>query len=132
MKSRAEFIAKLNARTVREEGTDVRLAGGAVLRAVIVHGDHELIRELQAEQDSPEKRPVVFVFAGDAWGAVIEGMSLSVGGDVVLPGQPGQPRSAGKDSKVAMERRFIVAAPLHPKWQNDVVTELAVAAYPDN
>lgn len=127
MKSRAEFIAKLNARTIREEGTDVRLANGAVFRAVIVHGDHELIRDLQAEQDSPEKRPVVFVFAGDAWGAVTEGMSLTVGGDVALPKD-----ASGRNVTAAMARKFIVAAPLHPKWQNDVVTGMAVACYPDN
>lgn len=127
MKSRARFIERLNARTVHDEGTEVRLVSGAVLRAVIVHGDHQLIRELQAEQDSPEKRPVVFVFAGSAWGMVLEGMSLTVGGDVALPKD-----KSGRSATAAMARRFIVAAPLHPKWQNDVVTELAVAAYPDD
>lgn len=105
------FIQKLNAQTVARDGTTVTFSGGQTLKAIIADGDHELLRGLSSDGDAPEKRPVVLVFAGSAWGTVLEDMKATIG--------------AG-----AMVRDFRIAAPLHPKWNGDVVTELSVVAYP--
>lgn len=125
VQNRAQFIQGLNAATVRREGVDVTLPGGALLKAIIHENDHELLRALRDDEQGSEKRPVVFVFAGTAWGVIGEGMRLSVGGDVTLPA------AGGGTKTVSMARGYVVAAPLHPKWLTDTVTELAVVGTPD-
>lgn len=121
---RGLLIQSLNARTIAREGTPVTLNTGVTLSAVIHHGDHELLHTVTADDDQ-EKKVVVFVFDGTAWGKIAEGMTLTVGGAVSVPVPNAQPVT------VDMGRPFRVAAPLHPVWLGDVVTELAVAAYPD-
>lgn len=115
------FIQRLNAQTVEREGTIVTLTGGKTLKAIIHADDHALIAGLRNDGDAPEKPPVVFIFSGLAWGYVLEDMKVSIGEDVTL---------AGASKPVAMTRNFRVADPLHPKWNDGIVTELAVVAYP--
>ena len=97
---------------VQKHGSAVTLPSGAVLKALVKHGDHDLLRSIRSDGDAPEKRPIVLVFGPGAWGVVTEGAKVSIGAGGML-------------------RTFIVADPLHPKWRQDVVTELVALAFPD-
>ena len=105
-------LARAREAFVAAQGSSVTLPNGTVLKAMIHHSDHELLRSVTSDGDAPEKRPVVLVFGGSAWGKFSEGAKVSIG--------------TGK-----MLRTFIVADPLHPKWRQDIVTELAVVVFPD-
>ena len=104
-------LARQRENFVAKQGTAVTLPGGSIRPAMVHHSDHELLRSLRDDGDAPEKRPVVFVFGGSAWGAVTEGAKLTVG--------------SGN-----MVRSFIVGDPLHPKWRQGIITEVAVVAFP--
>ena len=105
-------LARAREDFVAAQGSSVTLPSGAVLKAMIHHSDHDLLRSVRSEESGPEKRPVVLVFGGSAWGRVTQGMRVSIGTGGML-------------------RTFIVGDPLHPKWRQDIVTELAVVAVPD-
>lgn len=104
-------LARQRERFVAVQGTAVTLPNGTLWNAIVHHSDHELLRSLRDDGDAPEKRPVVFVFGGSAWGAVTEGAKLTVG--------------SGN-----MVRSFIAGDPLHPKWRQGIITEVAVVAFP--
>ena len=104
-------LARQRERFVAVQGTAVTLPDGSIRPAMVHHSDHELLRSLRDDSDAPEKRPVVFVFGGSAWGAVTEGAKLTIG--------------SGN-----MARSFIVGDPLHPKWRQGIITEVAVVAFP--
>ncbi len=105
-------LARQREAFVEKHGSAVTLSCGETRKALIHHSDHALLRSVQSEGGASDKSPVVLVFGGSAWGHVGEGEKVSIG--------------TGK-----MLRNFIVADPLHPKWRQDIVTELAVVAFPD-
>lgn len=102
-------LARQRERFIQQHGTSVLLSSGETLNALIKENDHELLRAITNDGDAPEKRPVVLVFAGSAWGTVLENMKVTIGTGT-------------------MARNFRLTPPLHPKWRQDVVTELAVVA----
>lgn len=105
-------LARQREAFVLRHGTSVLLPSGLSLPALIHHADHELLRSAKNDGEAQEKKAVVLVFGPGAWGLVTEGTKISIGTGGML-------------------RTFIVADPLHPKWRQDIVTELAVVAYPD-
>lgn len=104
-------LARQRETFIAGNGTDVTLPDGTTRKALIEHESTEFLRQLPTEDGTSDKTPVVFKLGGSAWGVVTEGMRLVVGSG-------------------AMARPFRVAKPLHPKWRQGVVTELAVVAYP--
>lgn len=105
-------LARQRERFIQRQGSDVQMPDGTTRKAMIHHSDHDLLRNDRSEGDGPEKVPLVLVFGGSTWGHVLENSKVTIG--------------VG-----AMQRDFIVATPLHPKWRQTVVTELAVVAFPD-
>lgn len=97
---------------ITQLGTDVTLPNGTTRRAIVKPSAGQLIGSTRTDESGNSKEATIFVFGGSAWGVITENMRLTIG--------------AGSNL-----RSFHVGDPLHPKWQQGIVTELMVAAWPD-